>query len=317
MKQMKIISALTVGSMAIALLLGTSLAQAEEVCLDDDIVTGIKDLVVTTNEFGSTHMDVEFRHVTGFDIYGSDLKNMPFDPVTGEDDAGATNLAINNALDAQNPVPDSVGQSDQSTYFIGVEGEVELGIGLVGAYGSENLTGNFWDPCTEVNDCILGVAVLSADQRFVYADIARAVEGASCDGGAPPDDSFTITAGITGSWFDRSREGEGFNVEIIGATLDPQLLAYFYTYDDSGNQMWLTGVGPANGGTAVVPMQVTSGTVFGPGFDPNDVVYENWGTLTFTFTSCNAGTVAYTSTDFGSGSFNIERLTSVSGATCP
>jgi len=55
MKQMKKLSTLAASSMVIALLLGTSLAQAEEVCLDRDTVIGIKDLVVVTDQFGSMH----------------------------------------------------------------------------------------------------------------------------------------------------------------------------------------------------------------------------------------------------------------------
>ena len=306
--------------MVLALILTASWqqAQAEEVCLDGDTVIGIKDLEITTDEFDTINIDVEFRYTTGFDIYGSDLDNMPFDPVTGEEDAGATSLAINNALDALNPVPDFVGEPGQSAYFIGVEGEVELGVGLVGAWGAENLTGDFWDPCTGANDCLLGVAVLGAEQRFVYADLARAVDGASCDGGAPPGPTFTITPGITGSWYDPERDGEGYNIEIVGSALDPQLLAYFYTYDADGNQMWLVGTGPANGDTAVVPVQVTSGPVYGDGFDKDDVVREDWGTLTFTFSSCTAGSVVRASTmGFGTTTEDFVRLTFVTGLTCP
>ena len=54
----------------------------------------------------------------------------------------------------------------------------------------------------------------------------------------------------------------------------PYLLTYFYTYDKTENQMWLTGLATVNGDTAVVPMTVTSGAVFGPGFDPGDVNYQ-------------------------------------------
>ena len=312
MKRMKKLA----GSIAIGLLLGASLAQAqEEVCYDGSTVIGVKNLTVTTNEFSSVTMNVDFRYQTGFDIYGPELDNLPFGSANAEEDAGATNLAINNALDEEIPVPVDVGQPGQNAYFIGAEKEIEAGLGAIAAYGSENLTDGFWDQCTQANDCLLGVAVLAADQRFVYADLARA-DGSSCDSTAPPP-LFTITPGITGSWFDRARDGEGFNIEIVGSTLDPQFLAYFYTYDDSENQMWLTGVAPASGGTAIVPMTVTSGTVFGPGFDPDDVVRDDWGTITFTFSSCNAGTAEYTSTNFGSGTFNIERLTSVSGVACP
>jgi len=44
MKQMKTRSAIATASMAIGLLLGTSMAQAEEVCLDGDTAIGIKGL---------------------------------------------------------------------------------------------------------------------------------------------------------------------------------------------------------------------------------------------------------------------------------
>ena len=189
-----------------------------------------------------------------------------------------------------------------------------MGIGLIGGYGSENLTGNFWDPCTDGNNCALGVAALPADEQFTYAALSKA-SGSGCDGASGP--AFNITPGITGSWFDQTRSGEGFNVEIYGPTLDPQFLAYFYTYDASGNLMWLSGLAAVNGDTAIVPMTVTSGTVFGAGFDPGDVITKDWGTITFTFSSCNAGTAKYDSINFGSGTFDIVRITSVSGSTCP
>jgi len=66
-------------------------------------------------------------------------------------------------------------------------------------------------------------------------------------------------------------------------------------------------------------MFVTSGAMFGPAFDEDDVLLEDWGTLTFTFSSCNEGSVEYDSTmaGFGSGAGDIERLTSVTGMSCP
>jgi len=320
MKRVRKFSTMATGSMAIGLLLCTSMAQAVEVCYNGEIVTGIRSLDVFTESLEGITIDVDFVNATGFELYGSELDNVPYPGGFAEEDAVATMLAINLALNGRNPVPDFVEISGKQNYYIGAEGEVELGVGLLGAVGGENVTGDHWDPCDEdsILNCIASVAVLNAKDYFIYADLSKAVDGAKCDGSAPPTESdFTITAGITGSWFDRSREGEGFNIEIIGPELDPQLLAYFYTYDDSGNQMWLTGVAAANGDTAIVPMQVTSGTVFGPDFDPNDVMYADWGTITFTFSSCSAGTAEYTSTNFGSGSYNIEKLTSVSGATCP
>jgi hypothetical protein len=290
-------------------------AQAEEVCLDGDTVIGIKDMVVVTDQFGTINIDVDFRYTTGFDIYGSGLDDFPFDPPEGEEDAFVTMLAINNALNAHNPVPDNAGQPGQTAYFIGVEEETEEGERFVLAFGSEKVTGNFWESCTSASDCLFGIAKLEADQRFVYADLARA-NGSSCDNAPGP--SFTITPGITGSWFLDARDGEGYNIEIVGSALDPQLLAYFYTYDDAGNQMWLVGQGEANGDTAVVPVQVTSGPVYGDDYDRDDVLREDWGTLTFKFSSCTAGSVVRESTmGFGTTTVDIVRLTSVTGLTCP
>lgn len=181
--------------------LGTSTALAQEVCLDGDTVIGIKDLEVVTDTYGIIDIDVDFRYTTGFEIYGPDLNDLPFDDIAfAEEDA----------------------------YFIGVEGEVELGKGLVGVVGSENATGEFWDPCTMLNDCVAGVGALGADQRATYADLSRA-SGGSCTGSPPPDPGpgYTITPCITGSWYDPARDGEGYNIEITGSSLDPQVLAYF------------------------------------------------------------------------------------------
>ena len=82
--------------------------------------------------------------------------------------------------------------------------------------------------------------------------------------------------------------------------------------------MWLDVQRAVAGDTAGLPAFVASGAVFGPGFDPDDVDLEEWGTLTFTFTSCAAGTATYDSTmGFGTGTANIVRLSSVTGLACP
>jgi len=293
-------------------------AQAEEVCLEGDTVMGIKGLDVLTDSYGPRTIDVKFTYATGYEVYGSGLDNFPFTSGNADEDLIAMNGQINESLDANNPTPGSAGTSSQNVYFIGAEEETAGSAGLIAAIGSENLTGSFWDLCTQANDCLASAAVLKAGDQFTYADLAKAENGASCDGSAPPGPTFTITAGITGSWYDRARDGEGYNIEIIGSSLEPQMLAYFYTYDDTGNQMWLVGTGSVSGDTAAVPMQVTSGTVFGPGFNPADVVREDWGTVTFKFTSCDAGTAMYNSTlGFGTGSSNIVRVSSVTGLACP
>jgi len=95
------------------------------------------------------------------------------------------------------------------------------------------------------------------------------------------------------------------------------VLAYFYTYDENGDQMWLVGSGPADGDTAVVPVQVISGPVYGDGFDKDDVDRTDWGTLTFTFDTKDTGSVVRASTiGFGTTTEDIFRLTYVTGLNC-
>jgi hypothetical protein len=72
-----------------------------------------------------------------------------------------------------------------------------------------------------------------------------------------------------------------------------------------------------DGDTVTEIMTVTSGAVFGDDFNPDDVNYDPWGTITFNFSSCEAGTASYNSPEFGTGTFNLFHLTRISGLTCP
>jgi len=98
-----------------------------------------------------------------------------------------------------------------------------------------------------------------------------------------------------------------------------QLLALWFAFDPSGKQAWFGGVGTYSGTTATIPNVVLpTGAKWIPNFDPDSIVPNAWGTLTFTFTSCNRGTVTFNSTyGFGSGSMNLTRLTEPAGLTCP
>ena len=110
----------------------------------------------------------------------------------------------------------------------------------------------------------------------------------------------------------------GYSGEVL------TLFASFYTYDDMGNQVWLTAQSTAiNGTVATVDVFITSGAMWGADFDPADVVRTLWGTGTFTFPGCAAGTVSlmpnaammaegYTDLIYG-----LTRDAIVSGIACP
>jgi hypothetical protein len=185
-------SALATGSVVIGLLLGAGMTQAgnDGVIMDGLTVTRIENLEVFFDNEPTRVYDVDFRYVTGFDIYGPNLDGFPFGEASGEDEAAAAGVAINNALNNNNPVPETAGVPSQAIYFIGVEEEAEGGAGAIAAWGYENLTGLDWDPCSRTNDCITGAAILNANDKYTYADLT--LDG----GGPPPTDEIDLTGDV-------------------------------------------------------------------------------------------------------------------------
>ena len=60
---------------------------------------------------------------------------------------------------------------------------------------------------------------------------------------------------------------------------------------------WFGGVGTYVGNTAVIEqVALPTGGLWIPNFDPNKIVRNPWGTLTFTFSDCNHGRVDFNST---------------------
>ena len=104
-----------------------------------------------------------------------------------------------------------------------------------------------------------------------------------------------INSGLTGTWWDSARSGEGFLMDFGFAGGGQYLFGSFYTYDSAGNQAWLTFQSTSIEGTTVnVNVFVTDGAMWGADFDPADVNNTAWGTGSFTFPTCAAGSVSLT-----------------------
>ena len=102
------------------------------------------------------------------------------------------------------------------------------------------------------------------------------------------------------------------------------LVASFYTYDNLGAQAWLIAVGPATTGTTTtVNVSITEGRKWGDAFSPDDGDTIAWGTATFEFASCSAGTVslmpnqAYKDNGFTDLSYDLSRDLLESKISCP
>lgn len=128
---------------------------------------------------------------------------------------------------------------------------------------------------------------------------------------------FAIGNAVSGNWYDPSQSGHGFQLEKVNETT---VTAFWFTFDAAGNQVWILGVGAIENNRIVMQAVRSRGGRFPPNFDPAQITNPPWGTLTFTFTGCNAGRLEWTSTDpafSASGSMPLARVTAIQGTTCP
>lgn len=130
-----------------------------------------------------------------------------------------------------------------------------------------------------------------------------------------PDTGYKVTSGQTGAWYDPTHDGEGYILQVMS---DTEAVVFWFTYDETGKQFWMLGVGQISGSKITFDeLQSTHGGKFGPDFDPEDVVYVDWGTLELNFSDCNNAVATYDGPQgFGSGSLDIQRITSAWGLDC-
>ena len=134
--------------------------------------------------------------------------------------------------------------------------------------------------------------------------------------GVPQLLPISEAAYLSGSWFDPTHAGEGYNVEVLD---DGRVIVYWFSYDTEGKRRWFFGLGEIIEGKLLFDnMFTTSGGVFGPDFDPATVEFKPWGSLELDL-SCEGGTATYSSTEegFGSGVLNVTRLTNIDTLPCP
>lgn len=110
-------------------------------------------------------------------------------------------------------------------------------------------------------------------------------------------------------WFGPEFSGQGVTFEVLK---DNRLLMHWMTYDLSGNQMWLRGVGQLDNGEVRMSIITTSGPQFSaPNFDSNDLSVTPWGEVTITFDNCRRGELSYQSSSFGDGTLPLLAITDI------
>ena len=128
-----------------------------------------------------------------------------------------------------------------------------------------------------------------------------------------------LAGGLNGTYFDPARSGEGIMVDFFDAGAERGVFVSWYTYDDAGNALWLTGnnVFPAGAAQVDVPLIVTTGGRFGPLFNAGNIRRAGWGTVTLRFPTCSSAVMNYRRLQDGqTGQYTMVRLGPASGVSC-
>lgn len=136
-------------------------------------------------------------------------------------------------------------------------------------------------------------AEMWVDYVRIYDNGHTRLSGSSLENQVPD-----IGPAHSGSWYQPLQDGHGFALEF-GQDSDgvPIAVAYWYTYDDGGNPIFMQGIGVPEDNRVEVEFISPTGMVFGQ-FDPDSVVRENGGTAVFEFSDRDNGSFSYTPSEF-------------------
>jgi hypothetical protein len=127
-----------------------------------------------------------------------------------------------------------------------------------------------------------------------------------------------LTQCHSGTWYNAGQSGHGLQIEVLSENGSQQIVAVWYAFLDGG-QCWLIAQGPINGANAMLTAVTTSGGQFPPNFNPAAVHTQAWGSLQLRAIDGDHLHLEWSSSisGFGSGGLDLERLTGVSGHSCP
>ena len=136
------------------------------------------------------------------------------------------------------------------------------------------------------------------------------IPGNECD-----NSNKALPNGVSGAWFDRSRSGEGFSNYLYEENGVQMAKITWFTYDNDGKQMWLSGTGTVNNKTiSISAMKQYTGASLFSGTTQNKQV----GSLSMTWNDCHNATIDYdfTMSNLGSGALSLSQLTVLDNTQC-
>jgi hypothetical protein len=123
----------------------------------------------------------------------------------------------------------------------------------------------------------------------------------------------------TAQWYNPERNGEGFFVEIFVVGNDDWISIAMFTFDENGEQMWLTGAAELNSGQTfiTIPVNRFDGPVWGPDYDMGDLNIIPFGEISVSFPTCDTGMFqVITDGELTNGNYSTIRLTDIKGIDC-
>ena len=125
-----------------------------------------------------------------------------------------------------------------------------------------------------------------------------------------------VNPSMSASWFNPAESGHGIMIHLLD---DTTAWMCWFTFNNAGEPVWICSLGIISGDTITFENAfMLEGGFFPPNFNPALIVEVPWGSIVVVFTSCDAGTMTWTTSaaGFQSGSMPLARLTTLWGNTC-
>ncbi len=167
------------------------------------------------------------------------------------------------------------------------------------------------------NNCDQGRMDYSVDSRPGHLDLSRltSLMGHHC--GLPaPATPVREEMLLSGAWTNTDAGNHGLVLEVLA---NSSIVAYWFSYDDQGNQRWFFGVGVIEANELVFDqMYTTNGGLFGKPANEAPADLLPWGTMRLQM-NCVDGVLSFDTNGgtMANGMFSLDRLTFIKDGSCP
>ena len=153
--------------------------------------------------------------------------------------------------------------------------------------------------------------ITAATPAEMLIDYVRIYDNGFTQLGGSSVPRYGIGPEYSGSWYNADQSGHGFSMAFSESTDgSPLAVVYWYTYDNLGNPMFLTGSGVPDGYTVEIKFDSPYGMNYGE-FDKDSVIREDGGTAYFEFSDKDNGSFSYTPSEFSTSTWGHTAIESL------